>query len=146
MFKKLLVTLDGSELSERAIEPAMEIARAFHSQLLFLRVPVIETQAAMAYGMGIPYEGELKRSQDEADSYLYGWQTSLLGSGVSVRTEVVSGSPAEVILDVAGAEHIDLIVMSTHGRSGLSRLMYGSVAESVLRGSHIPVLLIPVKK
>jgi nucleotide-binding universal stress UspA family protein len=69
----------------------------------------------------------------------------MLGSGVSVRTEVVSGAPPDVILDVADAEHVDLVVMSTHGRSGLGRLVYGSVAESVLRGSRIPVLLIPVK-
>jgi nucleotide-binding universal stress UspA family protein len=55
------------------------------------------------------------------------------------------GAPPELILDTAKAENVDLIVMSTHGRSGLNRLLYGSVAEAVLRGAHLPVLLIPFK-
>jgi nucleotide-binding universal stress UspA family protein len=145
MFNRILVTLDSSELAERAIAPALELARKFESEIILLRVPVVEAQIAVAYGMGVPYEADLKRSQEEAEGYLYSWKMKLLGSGVNIRTEVVSGAPSEVILDVADAEHADLIVMSTHGRSGLSRLMYGSVAESVLRGSQIPVLLIPVK-
>src|SRR5574337_1802936 len=101
MFNKILITLDGSERSERAIEPAIAIAKAFQGQVFLLRAPVIETQPAMAYGMGVPYEPELKRSQEEAESYLYSLQMRLLGSGISIRTEVVSGLPAEVILDVA---------------------------------------------
>lgn len=145
MFKKILVTLDGSELAERALEPALQLAKDFNGEIILLRVPVIEAQVAVPYGIGMPYEPDIRRSQDEADSYLYGVQMKLLGSGVNVRTEVVSGAPADVILDVSEAERIDLIVMSTHGRSGLSRLFYGSVAESVLRGSYVPVLLIPVK-
>ncbi len=145
MFNKILVTLDGSELSERAVAPALEIARKFESEVILLRVPVVEAQLALAYGMGMSYEPDLTRSQEEADSYLYSWKMKLISSGVNVRTEVVSGTPADVILDVADADHADLVVMSTHGRSGLSRLMYGSVAESVLRSSAVPVLLIPSK-
>ncbi len=145
MFKKILVTLDGSQLAERAIDPAVALAKKFEAELVLLRIPVVEAQMAVAYGMGVPYEPELKRSQEEAESYLYSWQMKLLGSGIRVRTEVVSGAPSDVITDVADADHVDLVVMSTHGRSGFSRLVYGSVAESVLRSSHIPVLLIPIK-
>jgi len=146
MFQKILVTLDGSEFAERALGPAAQIAKEFHSKITLLRIPVIEAQVAAPYGIGLPSEPDVKRSHDEAESYLYSIQMRLLGSGVAARTEVVSGVPADVILDVAEAERIDLIVMSTHGRSGLSRLFYGSVAESVLRGASIPVLLIPIKE
>ena len=146
MYKKILVTLDGSELAERALAHAVALAKEFHSEIILLRVPVVEAQAAVAYGMGVPYEPDLKRTQSEAESYLYSWQMRLLGNGVAVHPEVVSGVPADVILDVAEVDKADLIIMSTHGRSGLNRLVYGSVAESVLRGSRIPVLLIPDKE
>jgi nucleotide-binding universal stress UspA family protein len=145
MYNRILITLDGSELAERAVSHALEIAHKFESEIVLLRVPVVEAQMAVAYGIAVPYEADIKRSQEEAEGYLYSWKMKLLGSGVNVRTEVVSGAPADVILDVADADRADLVVMSTHGRSGLSRLMYGSVAESVLRGSKIPILLIPVK-
>lgn len=146
MFKKILVTLDGSPLSERALAPAVEIARKFGSQLVLLRIPVVESQMAMAYNMGIAYEPNFKAYQDEAEGYLYSWKMKLAVAGADIVTEVVSGLPADTILSVTDALHVDLIVMSTHGRSGISRLMYGSVAESVLRGSHVPVLLIPSKQ
>ena len=56
---------------------------------------------------------------------------------------MLSGTPPEVIVNFAREQSIDLIVMSTHGRSGFSRLIYGSVAEAVLRGAHLPIMLIP---
>ncbi|HLF02746.1 MAG TPA: universal stress protein [Anaerolineales bacterium] len=146
MFKKILVTLDGSEFAERALEPALQFARQFKSELILLRVPIVEARVAVAYGMGVPSEPDLKHTQDEAEAYLYSLQLRLTGSANSVRTEVISGVPSDIILGVAEANKADLIIMSTHGRSGLSRLVYGSVAESVLRGSRVPVLLIPIKE
>lgn len=146
MLKKILVPLDGSALSERAIGPAQAIAEKFCSQLVLLRVPVVENQMAMAYNANMGYEPDYKAYQDQAEGYLYSWQLKLNSPVVQVTTEVVSGQPANTILTVAEAVKADMIIMSTHGRSGIGRLVYGSVAESVLRGSHIPVMLIPLKE
>jgi nucleotide-binding universal stress UspA family protein len=66
----------------------------------------------------------------------------LRGDGISVRIAVAFGRPAQEIVDFAEREDIDLIVMSTHGRSGMSRWILGSVADKVLRGTHLPVLLV----
>jgi nucleotide-binding universal stress UspA family protein len=65
-------------------------------------------------------------------------------SGVRVRTDVIAGPPPEVIAAAAEARAVDLIVMWTHGRSGFSRLIYGSVAEAVIRGAHRLAMIVPV--
>lgn len=147
MFAKILVTLDGSEFSERALEPALAIAKRFGASVLLLRVPVTETQPALPYGYGAAelMDHNFTRVREECEGYLYSMKSRFYNTGVSIKTEVLSGLPSEAILDVAEVEQVDLIVMSTHGRSGLSRLLQGSVAESVLRGAHAPVLLIPIK-
>lgn len=150
MFNRILVTLDGSELAERALRPAFELADKFSSVVVLLRVAVPSDVPVMALpGMGGLYydvqQADDTRAHEEAAGYLYSQRAEWLGIAQSVQTEVITGTPAEVILDVAQAKRIDLIVMSTHGRSGLSRLLYGSVAEGVLHGARIPVLLIPSK-
>ncbi|MBI3362826.1 MAG: universal stress protein [Chloroflexi bacterium] len=146
MFKKILVTLDGSEFSERALKPAFQIAEKFDSEVTLLRVAMAQQYVTMPAGTGTLYpDPALERDREEAEAYLRAIKTQWLAARVSVHTEIIAGLPAEMILDVADVDGIDLIVMSTHGRSGLSRLLYGSVAESVLRGAQVPVLLIPIK-
>jgi nucleotide-binding universal stress UspA family protein len=149
MFKKILIPLDGSELAERALEPAIRIAEKFGSEVILLRVAVPET---MLVGLGgltpQPYEvydADLRRDQEEAEAYLSGIKTRWAAAKVPIRTEVISGTPPEMIVEAAQEAGADLVVMSTHGRSGLSRLIYGSVAEAVLRGARVPMLLIPIK-
>jgi nucleotide-binding universal stress UspA family protein len=149
MFEKILVPLDGSEFSECALEPAFGLAQKFGSKVILLRVTVPEELL-----VGLPslvpryYESrgaENQRDQEEAEAYLYGIKMQWLGAGVPVRTEVTSGTPPELIVELAIAAGAALIVMCTHGRSGFSRLIYGSVAEAVLRGAGLPVMLIPAK-
>ena len=149
MFKKILVTLDGSALAERALEPAIRLAEKFGGAVILLRVVVPEEIVVAAPGVG-PFaytvqETGVERGCEEAEAYLRAIKVQWLGVNVPVRTTVLVGAPPELILDTAKAENVDLIVMSTHGRSGLNRLLYGSVAEAVLRGAHLPVLLIPFK-
>jgi nucleotide-binding universal stress UspA family protein len=148
MFTKILVTLDGSDLSERALEPAFHIAQKFDAKIFLLRVLTAEFETVGA-GMGLAYN-ELRSMYDrhdreEAATYLQAIKAQWQGAGVPVYTRVMTGAPPEMILAVAEEAGVDLIVMSTHGRAGLSRLLYGSVAEAVLRGTQLPVLLIPVK-
>ena len=149
MFKKILIPLDGSELAERALEPAIHIAEKFGGNVILLRVATPETVLVGLAGLTPqPYEvydADLRRDQEEAEAYLNGIETQWAAAKIPIRTEVISGTPPEMIVEAAQAAGVDLVVMSTHGRSGLSRLIYGSVAEAVLRGARVPVLLIPLK-
>ena len=148
MFHRILVPLDGSELAERALEPAMRLAKQFGGEITLLRVVVPEPVLVALPGLSPRpydvYDAELRHDQEDAEAYLSGLKLQWHDAGVATHTEVLSGTPAEMIVDVAQERAADLIVMSTHGRSGVSRLLYGSVAEAVLRGAHLPILLIPL--
>jgi nucleotide-binding universal stress UspA family protein len=150
MFKKILLALDGSEFSERAIGPALEIATKFGAEIVLLRVITIEEETPISVGLSLRQQeirpDYTRRYREEAEGYLRGVKAKWLGSGVEARIQAALGEPAEVIVATAKAERVDLIVMSTHGRSGLTRLLYGSVAEAVLRGANMPMLLIPIKE
>ena len=148
MFSKILVPLDGSELSERALQPAVHIAKKVYAEIVLLRVMVLDL-ATIGGGMS-PHNYELRQLYErndrlEAESYLQTIETEWHGAGVVMHARVATGAPPEMILQAAEESGADLIVMSTHGRTGLNRLLYGSVAEAVLRGTPLPVLLIPVK-
>ncbi len=148
MVKRILVTLDGSDFSERALEPVFEIAQQFRAEVVLLRV-LAPDPIAMAAGAGPQYldlhEMREQRELSEAESYLRGIRAAWQRKGVATEIHVAVGAPPEMILKVAGGVNADLIAMSTHGRSGLDRFLYGSVAEAVLRGTQVPLLLIPVK-
>ncbi len=149
MYKHILVPLDGSHLAERALEPAFVVAEKFGADLTLLRVMVVEETMAVAAGNGPQFLklNDLREARErvESEDYLHAirghWQTT----GVRIATQVTFGAPPEMIVQVANQMNADLIVMSTHGRSGLNRFLYGSVAEAVLRGTQLPLLLIPVK-
>jgi nucleotide-binding universal stress UspA family protein len=147
MFGRILVPLDGSELAERALEPAFSIARMFASEVILLRVALLEEASLAATAAPLAFT-ELARSShyfevEAAEAYLSRLGEARAGQASAIHTQVVRGTPAQVIVEAAQQARIDLIVMSTHGRSGLGRLIYGSIAEAVLRGSQVPVLLIP---
>jgi len=124
MFTRVVIPLDGSELAEQALAPACRIAERFGGELLLLRVVTPERPLV-----------------EEAEAYLSGLALPVLG--LSIRTRVLCGAPPELIIAAAAESGADLIVMSTHGRAGLLRLLYGSVTEAVLRGSPVPVLVVP---
>lgn len=136
--KKILVPLDGSALAESAIDKALEVA-APESTLMLLR-------AAEAHSLpGVdPTEAQVEIVR-EAEEYLAAVAARLNEQGVTrVETSVWYGPAASAIVEAARLRKADLIVMSTHGRSGLGRLILGSVAESVLRGTMTPILLLRV--
>jgi nucleotide-binding universal stress UspA family protein len=149
MFKRILVALDGSELAEAALAPAIALAEKFGGEVILLRVTV-----AGLVGAGVPvlgprpyFRGAVTGLQDEVEAaqYLEHIRRRWSHTGVAIRTHLRAGTPAETVVAAARGEAADLIVMSTHGRSGLDRLVYGSVAEAVLRGAHVPVLLVPLR-
>ncbi len=136
MFKKILVPLDGSALAEAIVPQVTELVRLHGAELVILRV-------ALAHGFpGVdPTEAQLQAVR-ESEKYLEGVEKDLKARGLKVSSVVRYGNAAEEILDHAAFAGIDLIAMSTHGRTGVSRWVLGSVAEKVLRASTTPLLLL----
>jgi nucleotide-binding universal stress UspA family protein len=133
----ILVPLDGSALAEGALGRAAEIAVGANAQLVLLRA----TQAYTFLGAD-PIDAQVK-VVEEAEGYLAEVAERMRSLGVNeVRCSVWYGAPAPAIIDAAKLNHVDLIVMMTHGRSGLGRFVMGSVAESVVRGTSTPILLL----
>lgn len=141
MYEKVLVPLDGSALAELALLHAGEIARGSGAEILILQsiyLPMTAVPEPVLLAEGKMLEEAAKTTLEYLDRI--GGQ--LREGGHRVRTMVDERPPTEAILHVADRENVDLIVMSTHGRSGLSRLMMGSIAESVLRNTRRTVMLV----
>ncbi|MBI4232852.1 MAG: universal stress protein [Chloroflexi bacterium] len=142
MFQKVLVPLDGSRLAESILPYASALAIPFHSQVYLLHImepPAEEVRAAYAH-LSLPLD-ELA-SATRADAYLATVARGLWDQGAKAKTQVVTGKPAQEILRFVQREGVDLLAMSTHGRSGLNRWAFGSVADWLLRASPVPVLLV----
>ncbi|MGH7306004.1 MAG: universal stress protein [Candidatus Rokuibacteriota bacterium] len=136
--EKILVPLDGSDLAEAALETAIEILHAQPATTLVLLRAAESPRSA-----GSDRSGDQARMVREAESYLNGVAAGLHECGITrVRTVVWYGPAAPTIVEAAAVEKADLIVMTSHGHGGVGRLIFGSVAESVLHGTRIPILLI----
>ena len=146
MYERILVPLDGSAMAECSLPHATTIAKGCGAtEVVLLQVvePLsAETVAGLAKSGGDLLRRAELENQDKASGYLGKISESLKKEGVGTRTIVVDGNPAEEIMNYAERNGIDLIVISSHGRSGASRWLFGSVAEKVSRHSTIPVLLI----
>jgi len=139
-FEKILVPLDGSLFAEAALPKAVELIR--HNS----RATLILLRAAEATTcLGVDPTDAQVRVVHEAEEYLETVAARLREDGVfKVKTSVWYGAPAWAILEAARMTNPDLIMMGTHGRSGIGRLIVGSVAESVLRATRTPLFLIRV--
>ncbi len=134
--KKIVVPLDGSALAETSIPAAVQIAKD-------QRATVVLVQAVEAHWLaGEPITDAQVRVVRDAEEYLGMTANRVRADGITVQTSVWYGAPAVSIIDAAKAQGAGLIVMTSHGRSGLSRLILGSVAEAVLRGTTTPILLL----
>jgi nucleotide-binding universal stress UspA family protein len=135
--EKVLVPLDGSTLAEAALETAVGLAAGAPLTYVLIR-------AAEAHALPVadPTDMQVKVVR-EAEEYLETVRQRLAMQGITnVATGVWYGPAAATIVEAARAKKVDLIVMSTHGRSGLGRLIVGSVAEAVLRGTTVPVCIV----
>lgn len=154
MYDRVLLPLDGSEIAEAAEPHAMALAKKFESEVILMRVvtPVSKLLASMAPGRAAagnttPVGVEAAHAQLEAETrdaaqYLSSMAQRFEAVGVATRTLVVEGEPARTIIENAKDADVSVICMSTYGRSGLARLIFGSVTDEVLRKSHLPLLLI----
>lgn len=135
--ERILVPLDGSLLAEGAIQTAAGLARESGAALVLLRAAEAHTLPGAD-----PTDAQVAVVR-EAEEYLTAVAARLGEEGVKgVETSVWYGPPATAIIEATRLQKVDLIVMTTHGRSGLGRLILGSVAESVLRGTTTPILLL----
>jgi len=160
-YKKILVPLDGSELAAQALPHAEEIARGLGAKLVLYQVVeatagfVVAPTGTTAGGPGVSVgvgrvginimEGEDERhirAMDEAQAYLERLAASLHHRRINAEVDINAGDPAHYIVDYAAANAIDLIVMSTHGRTGVGRWVYGSVATKVLQAAPCAVLMV----
>ncbi len=140
VYKRAVVPLDGSIMAETIIPFIMEIAGPMDLEVVLLRViPPIPARVIQDSRPGV-VEG-LETRHVDVDEYLAALAAELRSGGVRARTEVRYGDPATEIVAGAQAVGADLIAMTTHGRGGLGRVLFGSVAEAVLRRAEIPVYL-----
>ncbi len=140
MYRRILVPLDGSEFAEAALSHARALACCTGAEIALLRVAV---QPRYDYSSSDPklFRPILADLLKESANYLERVAADLGKAGFKVSTETCTGPVAETILEYARSIDADLIVMSTHGRSGLARWFIGSVADKVVRGANLPVLL-----
>lgn len=144
MFRKILVPLDGSELAELALEPALRIVQQAEGELVLLSVSALRPVYAVDHGGygTILSEEALEASREELEHYLEKVHKEKVGSRCATRLLVLEGDEASTIVDTAESEGAELIIMSTHGRTGFTRWMLGSVTEKVLRVAPCPVLVV----
>lgn len=137
----LLLAVDFSDPSKRATEYACELARLFHAHLHL--VHVVEPPVAMMPSPGAPLPESVLGDQEEAaKGQLQAWLPAESKYGFEISRRVAFGTPFVEIIRYAKENDIDLIVMATHGRSGISHLLIGSVAERVVRKAPCPVLTV----
>lgn len=147
--KRILVPLDGSPIGATAIACTEALAQATGAEIVLFHVlqPVTSSLSISAEA-GIPVMVPVG-SDDRmgaATAYLLGIQKDLIKKGLTVSTSVDVGPPAEQIIDYAGTNHIDLISMSSHGRTGVGRWVFGSVTDKVLHAGDTPVLVVRGRK
>lgn len=158
MFKRVLVPLDGSRFASKAMKYAVEIARNFQAEIVLLQVvkpavtisapvngeSVIQspavTEAAVQLAMN-----EDKRNVSNAKRYLSEKIRDIKSKNIQCSYSVTIGNPADSIIQFSQKNKIDLIIMTTHGKSGILRAVMGSVADALVRKSGKPVLVIRSK-
>ncbi len=140
--KQILVPTDFSENAQHAVSYATELAKRCSAKIHLLHTPVIPTYLLMdlSYSPGPEAVTRiLNDSQDALDEQAKG----LAATGVEYFTVIREGTVHEVIRDYAKEHDVDLVVVGTHGRTGVSKLMYGSVTERVIKTVHTPIVIIP---
>ena len=148
MYKKILVPLDGSKLAECVLPHVEKLAESgVAKEIILLRV--CESPSIIAdypESKNKTWEKHVERmtanAQQSCSLYIEDVEKDLKDKGFKVKTESSMGKPAEEIVNYAKKNKVDLIVMASHGRSGVNRWAYGSVADKVLRSTCVPVLLV----
>ena len=147
MYKKIMVPLDGSKLAECVIPHLETVVKGSGSPEVFL-VQAVEP-IAVPYGREVTEIASMEQltafeshNKVTAEKYLEKIASQLQKAGINARTYVLYGKPAEVLVDFANKNNLDLVIIATHGRSGISRWVWGSVADRLIRSIRVPVLMV----
>ncbi|MFC2062903.1 universal stress protein [Chloroflexota bacterium] len=145
MYQKILLPLDGSELAECVLPHAESIAKGCGttSVVLIRVVSPIQVRYDISYSLSEPEQEKLySQAVQHTQSYLEQVAGRLKEQGLSVTPEVLTGPVAESIAEYTRKNEIDLMIIATHGRSGVSHWVWGSIADKILRSACVPVLMI----
>ena len=155
MYSKMLVPLDGSELAEAILPHVEALGKGMNLDTILVRVVRPVGDVPVAEAVNLPFsaiapepvapvttEDKTQNEVEHAQSYLARIEERLRDKGVRVRSVVLVGSPAEEIVSYSKMGDIDVVAMCTHGRTGVQRVVYGSVAGAVMRQTGIPVLML----
>lgn len=142
LYERILVPTDGSDATARAVHEAVALAAAHDATIHALYV--LNTASFASIPTESSVEGVSEMLEREGETALDEVETVARDRGVPVERVTLDGSPAREIVRYAEREDCDLIVMGTHGRGGIDRLLLGSVAERVVRSSSVPVLTVRV--
>ena len=146
MYHKILVPLDGSKRAERILPHVEELARRYQAKVIFLQV--VEHKAiTIPEGTFMNFtDQEFVQAKKQAEKHLKGLQGEFRGKIIESKTHVIYGPVVEGILNIAAQEDVDLIALASHGRGGLARVFYGSVAAGLLHRVDRPLLIIRSRK
>ncbi len=139
-FKNILAPTDFSENAGRSVTYARDLARRLSAKLYVLHVPVIPTYVLMDSS----YPTAMSRILGDAQQAIDELEPALATSGLDVQTALREGEVHVAIKEYAQEHDVDLLVMATHGRTGVSKLMYGSVTDRTLKTVHVPTIVVPV--
>ena len=151
-FNKILVCLDGSRFAEQIMPHVLEAALAIKSKIILLQVlsiPGVLTPDIPGFS-GVPVRSssmleQLRKDENKAKDYLKHVAQPLRKQGLRVKCVTLEGPPDSTITSYANENNVDLIAIATHGHSGLRHVLFGSVAEAVVRESRVPILMIRPK-
>jgi nucleotide-binding universal stress UspA family protein len=143
-YERILLPLDGSPMAEQALPHAIAQAEQLGAMLILLRVlePLPHVRGMSAADI----DSIKQQTREWAQEYLDQLIADVRNRGISASAAIVEGGPNATILQFAEKNRVDLIVICSRGRSGLSRWLMGSVADRVVRGATVPVLLVPSRK
>ena len=146
MSNRIIVPIDGSDLALQAFDAAIDLAKAIGAAIDAVYVIELGKAAMMSYGDPQYTPACLDALRTEGECALTAASKRAADKGVPVSTELLDGDPAQEIVRCAEQRAARWIVMGTHGRTGLSHLLVGSVAEGVLRHSSVPVMIVPMRR
>ena len=150
---KIIIGVDDSKISTHAVEYGFSLARQYNAQVGLVHIiePIVtqpavdpEIMGGLVPGMGVTDPFLVESQQQQSESLLTSVEQRY-GQGLTVTHFTEIGNTADALVECAAQYKADLIVVGTHNRTGLSRLVMGSVAEHVVRHSHIPVLVVPIE-
>ena len=146
MYHKILVPLDGSKRAEKILPHVEELAKRYKAKVILLQVVEYKAITTTEGAYITLSDQEFDQAKKQAETYLEGIQGEFREKNIESRTHVIHDPVVEGIISIAAQEGVDLIALASHGRGGVSRVFYGSVAAGLLHRVDRPLLIIRSRK